>query len=129
MSNDGSSEKTLRSYKGLWNKKGPLLLACRKCQRKLKHEGHPLAQLRKLLKKRSRKLDFERKPLVIETPCLKVCPRGGVTICTQAQAGRGEFSILRHVRDVDLLVLQCIPEENNGAGANESGEPNELAAG
>ena len=29
---------TLKSYKGPWLKRGPLLLACGKCQRKLKHE-------------------------------------------------------------------------------------------
>ena len=50
---------TLKSYKGPWMKRGPLLLACGKCQRKLKHEPgddvRALARLKKSLRKRSRK--------------------------------------------------------------------------
>ena len=112
MSIDDAPEMVLKSYKGPWNKKGPLLLACSKCERKLRKDGHPLARLRKLLKKRGKKLGLEQKLLVVQTPCLRVCPRGGVTVCTQAQVGRGECSILRQPGDVDLLVLQCIREAN-----------------
>jgi hypothetical protein len=111
MDNDASPELTLKTYTGPWVKKGPLLFACRKCMRKLRHEKHqPLAGFKKLLKKRGKKLGFPQKLRVIDTPCLSVCPRGGVTICTQAQMGRGECSILRQPGDVDLLVLHYIHE-------------------
>jgi len=113
MTNDGVPELTLKSYKGPWTKKSTLLFACRKCMRKIRHDEHqPLSGFKKLLKKRSKHLGFPKKLRVIDTPCLSVCPRGGVTVCTQAQIGRGECSILRQPGDVDLLVLQCIRETN-----------------
>ncbi len=105
---------TLKSYKGPWLKRGPLLLACAKCQRKLKHEPgddvRALARLKKSLRKRSRKTSAGIRLLVVQTPCLRVCPRNGVAVVTQAQAGRGACSILRLERDIDLLLAQCVAE-------------------
>ena len=90
--------KMLKSYSAPW--KGEILLACGKCQRKLR-KGEDIAGLGKLKKtlKRARRGLF-----VIRTPCLDVCPKGGVTVCTAEQVARGEFSILRTAADVRTLA-------------------------
>ena len=100
----------LKSFRGPWiRRERQLLLACKKCQRKLKDDGDSsgLSKLKKLLKKRSKAAGFGGKLVVIETKCLKVCPRAGVAVCTQAQVGAGLGSIVRSVGDVDLLLAQC----------------------
>jgi hypothetical protein len=91
---------SIRSYRAPW--KGQLLLICRKCQRKLKHSGKKkgLAKLGKTLKKDGPQLH------VIEVSCLQLCPKGGVTVCTQQQLARGECSIVRTGADVDSLLEQ-----------------------
>jgi hypothetical protein len=88
----------LISYKGRW--KGELLLACAKCQRKLRKHEDPagLSKLKKLLKHAQPKL------FVVNIACLDVCPKGGVTVCSAAQVARGEFSILRTPEDVDRML-------------------------
>ena len=88
----------LKSYSFPWQ--GQILLACGKCQRKLRKSGDPsgLGKLKKTLKK-SRPGIF-----VIRTPCLDVCPKGAVTVCTGEQAARGEFSILQNEHDLDALL-------------------------
>lgn len=103
----------LKSYKGPW--KGQLLLACGKCQKKLKdddlEDAHGLAKLKKALKQRSKRDDSDLQLIVIKTQCLKVCPRRGVAVCTQAQVGAGRCSIVRTSTDVDALYAQCKAEE------------------
>jgi hypothetical protein len=96
----------VRSYQGPW--KGELLLVCRKCQKKLKHDGkkNGIAKLSKALKKRARHDENAPRLHVIEVTCLKMCPEGGITICTQRQLGRGECSIVRSKADVDMLYQQ-----------------------
>ena len=100
----------LKSFVGPWTRKGKqLLLACGKCQRKLKDDGDEpgLAKLRKVVKRRARAGELGIEFQVIQTKCLKVCPRKGVAICTQAQLGEGRGSIVRSVGDVDLLLAEC----------------------
>ena len=94
----------LRSYPGPWE--GQIILACRKCQKKLKHGGkkNGIAKLNKELKKRGNQEGVQLR--VIEVSCLKMCPEGGVTVCTQRQLGRNECSIVRTKADVDALVAQ-----------------------
>jgi hypothetical protein len=99
-----ASSGGLRSYPGPWE--GQIVLACRKCQKKLKHSGKKdgIAKLSKELKKRGRR---NRVALtVIGVSCLNMCPKGGVTVCTQGQLGRGECSIIRTKADVDAVVGQ-----------------------
>jgi hypothetical protein len=95
-----SNERSLRSYRAPW--KGQLLLICRKCQKKLKHGGKKksLAKLGKTLKKDRPQFH------VIEVSCLKMCPKGAVTVCTQQQLARGECSIVGTGADVDALLEQ-----------------------
>lgn len=98
--------EVVRSYRVPW--KGQLVLVCRKCQKKLKHGGQRkgIAKLGKALKKRTRDAEDGLKLHVIEVPCMKLCPKGGVTVCTQRQLGRGECSIVWSGADVDALVEQ-----------------------
>ena len=109
---------SLKSFSGPWLRKGgQLLLACGKCQRKLRDEDDPdgLVNLKKALKKRSRQIAGEFKPrlklIVIQTKCLKVCPKRGVAVCTQAQLAQGRGSIVRSREDVDLLVQACADDQ------------------
>ena len=111
----------LRSYE--LPLRGELLLVCGKCQRKLKHGHDPakLASLKKLLKKQRDDDNFSIR--LLKVPCLKMCPKGGVTVCTPAQLARHQCSIVRSGEDVALLYEQCRAESL----AEESGEP-EFAA-
>jgi predicted metal-binding protein len=104
MSEEIISPEKIRSYRAPW--KGQLLLVCRKCQKKLKHSGkrNRMAKLAKGLKRRSRHDDDGTKLHVIQVPCLKMCPKGGVTVCTQAQLALGECSIVRTKEDVEVLL-------------------------
>ncbi len=88
----------LRTFPGPWD--GQILLACGKCQRKLRKHEDParLGKLKKLLKHAQPRL------YVINTVCLDVCPKRGVTVCSAAQVARGEFSILRTTEDVARLL-------------------------
>lgn len=92
------SPSLLRTYRTPW--KGQLVLVCRKCQKKLKHSGKKtgLAKLGKQLKQQQ----FH----VIEVSCLKLCPKGAVTVCTQRQLGRNECSLVRTRADVEALIHQ-----------------------
>jgi len=96
-----SRSAPLRTLSGPWN--GEILLACAKCQRKLRKHDDParLGKLKKLLKHARPKL------YVINTACLDVCPKGGVTVCSAMQVVRGEFSILRTVEDVARLLASA----------------------
>jgi hypothetical protein len=89
------SRDELRSYRAPW--KGQLVLVCRKCQRKLK-KSSGIAKVAKGLKKQE-----GPKLHIIQVPCLKMCPKGGVTVCTQGQLARGECSIVRSKEDLEAL--------------------------
>jgi hypothetical protein len=43
----------------------------------------------------------------VDVSCLKLCPKGGVTVCTQQQLKDEECSIMRTSADVEALLLQC----------------------
>jgi hypothetical protein len=94
----------LRSYS--LPKRGTLLLACGKCQRRLKHDGDPanIASLKKAAKKITRETQPDLRLRVLKVPCLKLCPRDGITVCTPAQVTRSECSIVRTPTDLKLLV-------------------------
>jgi hypothetical protein len=95
----------LRSYRAPW--KGQVILVCRKCQKKLRHAGkkNRLAKLAKYLKKRTRQDENGLQLHVIEVSCLKLCPKGGVTVCAQRQLACNECSIVRSKADADALTL------------------------
>jgi len=96
----------LRSYRIPW--KGQLLLVCRKCERKLRKSGSfsEGATLKKALKVYA-KLDPQRGPKlhVLGVDCLKLCPKGGLAVCTGTQMRRipAEVSLLRSAGDIAEL--------------------------
>jgi predicted metal-binding protein len=96
---------SLRTYRAPW--KGQIVLVCRKCQKKL-HGGkkNKIAKLGKVLKKQARHEEDAPRLRVIQVSCLNVCPKGGVTVCTQAQLARNECCIVRTPADLDALVRQ-----------------------
>lgn len=105
---EAQSQALVRTYPAPW--KGQLVLVCRKCQSKLKHDGgkkNRLAKLNKALKKRARQGEDGLRLHVVDVSCLKMCPKGGVTVCTQQQLAGNECSIVRTRADVNALLLQC----------------------
>jgi hypothetical protein len=95
----------LRTYRAPW--KGQIVLVCRKCQKKL-HGGkkNRIARLGKELKKQALQEEDGPRLRVIQVSCLKVCPKGGVTVCTQSQLARNECCIVRTPADLDALIGQ-----------------------
>ncbi|WP_109489027.1 hypothetical protein [Occallatibacter savannae] len=92
----------LRTYSAPWQ--GELILACRKCQKKLSAHKHlhPLAKLKKLVKRHNR--EHPDRPLhVINVPCMDLCPKDGVTVCRPAR-DPDLLSILRNTEDLRLLA-------------------------
>ena len=110
---------TLQAYPIPWG--GQVVLACRKCQKKLKRSDG-VAKLSKALKKRARRDEDGLKLRVIEVSCLKMCPKGGVTVCTQAQLGRNECSIVRNRADVDSLYQKCKAQHSTTLSARPAKE-------
>jgi hypothetical protein len=96
----------MRSYPGPW--KGQFLLACGKCQRKLrKSQADDFISLKKLLTRERKKHPAGLRLRVLNVPCLKMCPKDAVTVCTPAQVARHECSIVSIPRDVPALYQQC----------------------
>jgi hypothetical protein len=78
-----------------------LILACRRCQKRLRKSEHPptFAKLKKWLKARARREDSRKNPLhLIEIPCQKICPKAGVLVISQPQLAThpAGFSIIRN---------------------------------
>lgn len=94
----------LRRYKAPW--RGELILACSKCQKKLKkHKAGKFASLKKWFKKRSRADDGGPAIKVVGIDCIKLCPKGGITVTSQHQLGTAgkELSIVRSEADLEQL--------------------------
>jgi hypothetical protein len=91
----------LKSYSAPWN--GSLILACRKCQKKLKCDAElqGLAKLRKTVKSLNKR-SAGKQLFVLNVPCMDVCPKGGVTIC-RPEEEPGRVAILRSEKDIDRL--------------------------
>jgi hypothetical protein len=89
------------TYSAPWQ--GQLILACRKCQKKLK--GDPdlraLAKLKKTVK-RHNKEDPSHALHIIDIPCMDLCPKSGVTICNPASVP-ARLSILRGAKDLQQI--------------------------
>jgi hypothetical protein len=95
----------LKSYPPTWE--GDLLLACRKCQKKLKGEPgmRALARLKKTIK-RHNKLHPVVALHLISVPCMDLCPKGAVTICLPASQS-AMLSIIRKEEDIDELYRRA----------------------
>ena len=119
------SDGGVRSYPAPW--KGQVVLACRKCQKKLKQAGKKrgMAKLSKELKSRTGKHEQRLELTVLDVPCLKLCPKGGVTVCTQQQLAKNRCSIMYNGADLDALVAQCRAESTafNIQSRSRPGQP------
>lgn len=75
-----------KRYPAPWN--GSLILACRKCQKKLKGSVHlyALARVKKTIKQNNKKHP-EQALHVINVPCMDLCPKDGVTVCDVRESG------------------------------------------
>lgn len=93
--------KKLTSYPPTW--RGELLLACRKCQKKLKGERgfRSLSKLKKTVA-RWNKSETGGPLHLIQTPCMDLCPKGGVTVCLP-QRDPTQLSVLRSEEDLARL--------------------------
>jgi hypothetical protein len=74
------------------------------------------------LKRRARREEDGPKLRVVEVSCLKMCPKGGITVCTQAQLGRNECSIVRNRADVDSLYQLCKAQHSMTLSARPANE-------
>jgi predicted metal-binding protein len=95
---------SLKSYPPTWD--GDLLLACRKCQKKLKGEPgmRALAKLKKTIKRHNKEHSGAKLHL-INVPCMDMCPKSAVTICLpSAQTAR--LSILHNEDEIDELYRE-----------------------
>ena len=93
---------SLKSYAVPWS--GDLVLACRKCQKKLKGDAR-LGELAKLKKavKRFNKAHPEKALGVLQVPCMDLCPKDGVTVCVAGERP-ARLRILRRVEELGGLV-------------------------
>ncbi len=95
----------MRLYRAPW--KGEVVFACKKCQRKLKKHGgvRALARLKSWFKRRSRDTAPVR---VIDIPCVKLCPKGGVTVFTRRQLAHepAAVAIARSEQDLEALYWE-----------------------
>jgi hypothetical protein len=96
--------------------KSPVLLACGKCQRRLKQHGDPesLVPLKKLLKRIS-KQHGTRPPTVLKVPCVKLCPGNGLVVLTPQQLAEHRCTILRTREDVEAVYALVSAAKKNGA--------------
>jgi hypothetical protein len=94
----------LKSYPPTWA--GGLLLACRKCQKKLKGEPgmRTLAKLKKTIKRHNKEHPGATLHL-ISVPCMDLCPKNAITICLPATKP-AKLSILRNENEIDWLYRQ-----------------------
>jgi hypothetical protein len=90
-----------KTYPAPWQ--GKLILACKKCQKRLKKDGGPkaLANLKKTIKSRNRQ--GSGNPLhVLPMGCVDLCPAKGVVICIPAEADN-QLRILWSSDDLEAL--------------------------
>ncbi len=100
----------LKSYPATW--KGHLVLACQKCQKKLKGNDD-LAALAKLKKsiKRHNKRHPESAIHLVRVPCMDLCPKDAVTVVLPQEPQR--LSILRSESDIDQLYAALEPPRSD----------------
>ena len=99
-----TQDTTLRTYTSRYT--GGVLLACAKCQKKLKRDSHNpgTAKLAKSLKKLARQNGTE--PVrVLSVSCLKLCPKGAVTVITPANLATTPptLTLIRTAEDINAL--------------------------
>jgi hypothetical protein len=78
---------------------------CTKCTKKLKKHDSPFANVRKWFKKRTKHAEGGPAIRVIGVNCVKMCPKGAITVATQQQLGSNpaQVSIVRSEADLEAL--------------------------
>jgi len=110
-----------KTYPVTWA--GQLLLACGKCQKKLKHDQtlRTLAKLKKTVKRYNKEHPDDLLH-VINVPCMDLCPRDAVTVYCPSRAP-ARLSILRSEEDLERLSCanDQLPARRNRAsiGSNK----------
>ena len=109
---NNSMPNTLKTY--TVPRTGQPILACRKCQKKLKRnpELRDLARLKKTVKEQNREHP-EQRVHVIHVPCMDLCPKRGVTICDPAQIPN-RLIIVRSKEDLEALRSRCAQPVQTG---------------
>ena len=92
----------LKTYPVPW--KGQIILACRKCQKKLRgdHGLQAMAKLKKTIRQHNKEHPHQLLH-VINVGCMDLCPKEGVTVC--GVRGQNQLRILRSQEDVEKLAL------------------------
>ena len=93
-----------RSYPVPW--RGRVILACQKCQKKLKKHADvaPLGRFKKVVKLHNKGRAENTMLHVVNVPCMKLCPKGGVVACVP-QVPEPRLVILRRAEDLDTLTV------------------------
>jgi predicted metal-binding protein len=91
----------LKTYAAPW--KGELILACRKCQKKLKRDEalNGLAKFKKTVE-RYNTAHPERPLHVMNVSCMDLCPKKAITVCCPARDPL-RLLVLRSQEDLGLL--------------------------
>jgi len=92
-----------KTYAAPWD--GQLILACRKCQKKLKERPNlrALAKLKSAMRKRNKK--HPQQPLyVLNVSCMDLCPKDGVTVCASERSPT-RLRILWSEDDIDRMYF------------------------
>jgi len=104
-----------KTYPVTWA--GQLLLACGKCQKKLKHDQtlRTLAKLKKTVKRHNKEHPNDLLH-VINVPCMDLCPRDAVTVYCPSRAP-ARLSIVRRKEDLERLscAYDQLPARRNRA--------------
>lgn len=117
----------LKSWPAPWQ--GDLLLACRKCQKKLKkHSARPArANLKKAVKRLNRK--HPAAPLhVLNVPCMKLCPKDAVTICDPRRSP-SRLAMLRSDAEIDSLYRDTTAALGTPSSSRAAFRPSRIQSG
>jgi hypothetical protein len=93
--------KDARTFPVPWP--GDLLLACGKCQKKLKGDPnlHRLSKFKKAIKRHNRRHP-ERQLHLVNMPCADLCPKNGITVINLANSP-ARLTILWSEQDIEAF--------------------------
>jgi hypothetical protein len=84
------------------------ILVCRKCLSRMAGGGKVKSALKKQVQRHSAGQAVKRPRLVV-TGCLGICPKGAVTVASTATLRRGEYLLLRDKEQAREAVRQLMP--------------------
>jgi predicted metal-binding protein len=89
------------------------VLVCRKCLSRVGGGGKLKSALKKQVKRRSAEQAVKR-PKVLVTGCLGICPRHAVAVASAATLQRGEYLLLESEGQAAEAVEQLMPGLDRG---------------